>query len=216
MLPFTTLMLRFSLSPIEFARAYCEAFASAAPSVPPKLVAPRLDPSNGAATAVAPRCSGNRVPSDQSGNSGKVMSNQFYDSQVATVSYQILFTKRDNEALLDSETTTVAKTMTGNGFASWKIAEFIRKDEDLEKPEAWSDDDYDEFTEVVDSKHRLKEEYLEFLQVDYQIISTFDRKAPRYDQDQVAVLRKIADAIEKNQNPNLASAQRGNPGTRPK
>jgi hypothetical protein len=192
MLPFTTLLLRLSLSPIEFARAYCESFASAAPNVPPRLLAPRLDPSNGNATAAARSC-GNRVPSDQSINSAKAMNTQFYDTQVATVSYQILFTKRDKEALFEKETTTVAKTMTGSGFASWKIAEFIRKDQDLKKPEAWSDDDYAEFTEVVGGKHRLKEKYFEFLQVDFQIISTFDRKPST---DQVAVLRDIANAIQ--------------------
>jgi hypothetical protein len=190
MLPFTTLLLRLSLSPIEFARAYCEAFASAAPKVPPKLLAPKLDVSSGVPKV---RGSGNHVPSYQSGNSGNVMSTQFYETQVASVSYQILFTKRDKEALLEKEITTVAKAMTGSGFASWKIAQFIKKDEDLKKPAEWEQKDYDEFTEDFHGKRKLKDKYLEFLQVEYQIMSTFDRQPST---DQVVVLREIANAIK--------------------
>lgn len=191
MLPFTTLLLRVSLAPLEFARAYCEAFASAAPNV-----APKLNSSNGAAlTAATGISSGNRgVPSDRTRNSAMAMNTQFYENQVATVEYQILFTKRDSEALLEHKTTTVAKAMTGNGFASWKIAQFVLDKDGFEKPAEWKAPDLTTFANQVGttSKYKLKDEYVEFLQVDYQIISTFDRKPST---DQVTVLRDIAAAI---------------------
>jgi hypothetical protein len=203
MLPFTTLLLRFSLSPIEFARAYCEAFASAAPSAPPKLLAPRLDLSNGTATAAARSC-GNRVPSDQSINSAKAMNTQFYDTQVATVEYQILFTKRDSETLLEHNTTTVATAMTASGFASWKIAQFVLGD-GFVRPAEWSDKELHEFAEEIDAssppadpqKYKLRPPYLQFLQVEYQVLGTLDRKPPKYEKDEVDALRDIAEAIKK-------------------
>ena len=42
----------------------------------------------------------------------------------------------------------------------------------------------------------LKSENLKYLQVDYHVISTFDRKPPRYDAEQVDALREIAAAIK--------------------
>jgi hypothetical protein len=223
MLPFTTLMLRLSLSPIEFARAYCEAFASAAPNVPPKLYAPKLDPSNGGAVAAAKAMrSGSRVPPDQSSNSGKAMSTQFYDKQVATVNFQILFTKRDNEALLGSGRVIVTSAMAESGFASWRIALFIRElnfkqngpagpltpADGIAIPVDWTDQQAIDLTLEVYPWNNypnlppaapiqrvigLKPENLKYLQVDHQIISTFDRKPP---QDQIGALREIADAIK--------------------
>jgi hypothetical protein len=43
----------------------------------------------------------------------------------------------------------------------------------------------------------LKPENLKYLEFDYHVISTFDRKPPRYDAEQVDALLKIAEAIEK-------------------
>jgi hypothetical protein len=193
MLPFTALLVRASLAPFEFARAYCEAFASAAPNVRPRLSAPKVDPSNGSSKVRDPE---SRVPSYQSGDSDKVMSTQFYDNQVATVSYQILFTKRDKEALLEEKTTTVAKMMTGSGFASWKIAQFVTDQHGFPAPREWQTTDLNTFTTPVSGppdRYTLKPEYYEFLQVDYQVINTFDRKPP---QDEIGALREIATAIK--------------------
>jgi hypothetical protein len=213
MLPFTSFLLSASLAPFEFARAYCEAFASAAPNVPPKLLSPRLDPSNG--TALAPAkvmSSGNRVPSDQLTNSAKTMNTQFYDTQVSTVDYQILFTERDNEAILKSDRTIVTSAMAGSGFASWQISGFVQEElnkrslplaanDGIEKPAKWSDaharelavDVFPPPPAPVQRVIGLKPENLKYLHIDYQIVSTFDRKPPR---DEVGALRDIAAAIK--------------------
>jgi hypothetical protein len=180
MLPFTTSLLRLSfLAPLEIARAYAEAFLPMAFISTPRPPAPKAD----------------RVPLDQSTNPAKTMSTQFYDTQVTTVAYQILFTIRDSEALLKKDITAVAKAMTGSGFTSWIIAQFIREiDKDgLQQPPQWSDEDFKKF---IDGK-TLKKEYLEFLQVEYQVLSTLDRKPPKYDKDEVDVLQHIASTLDK-------------------
>jgi hypothetical protein len=220
MMPFTTSLLPLSfLVPLEIAQAYAEAFLPTSSTVSPKPPAPP-----------------NRVPSDQSTNSAKAMSTQFYDTQVATVNYQILFTKRDNEALLDCGRVIVASAMASSGFASWQISLFIQKlnkkstpltvTDGIPKPEEWSDEQAIELAAEVfpvqpsychpycppycsppasppcPAKTEiqrvigLRPENLKYLQVDYQIISAFDRKPPRYDADQVNALRQIAAAIK--------------------
>jgi hypothetical protein len=211
MLPFTTLLLRVSLAPLEFARAYCEAFASAAPNAAPRLSAPKLNLCNGAeVTAARGIGSGNRVPSDRSSNSAMAMSTQFYDTQVATVNFQILFTKRDNEALLRCGRVIVTSAMAESGFASWQVARFIRdlNSPGIPKPEQWDNEQAIDLAEAAypwtNYPQRpaagritwivgLKPENLKYLQVDHQVISTFNRKPP---QDQIGALRAIADAIK--------------------
>ena len=196
MLPITTSLLRLSLVPLEIARAYGEAFALAASLATPKLPAPQVDSSKGAAVAPA----GNRVPSHQSTNSAKAMSTQFYGTQVATVAYQILFTKRDKEALLEQKTTTVATAMTGSGFASWKIAQFVRDQNGFPRPAEWKQEDVDRFATPVANmsppdtqRYILNDDYLKFLQVEYQVLSTFDRKPPK---DEVDVLERISSTLQ--------------------
>lgn len=199
MLPVTT-SLRLSL---EVARAYAEAFLPKSSIVSPEPPAPP-----------------NRVPSDQSANSAKAMSTQFYDTQVSTVDYQILFTKRDREAVLASDRVLVTGAMASGGFASWQISLFMQKlnkesnplsDKDgIPKPTDWTNDEAIELAvKVVPWRNYprppddpilrvigLKPENLKYLQIDYQVISTFDRKPPRYDEDQVGALREIATAIK--------------------
>lgn len=134
MLPFRTSLLRLSfLMPLEIARAYAEAFLPTAsistPRPPPKA---------------------DRVPSDQPTNPAKTMSTQFYDTQVATVDYQILFTKRNLEAILDSGRVIVTSAMAGSGFTSWQISLFIQKlNAGIPKPEDWTDDEATELAKKV-------------------------------------------------------------------
>jgi hypothetical protein len=174
MLPFTTSLLPLSfLVPLEIAQAYAQAFLPTSSTVSPKPPAPP-----------------NRVPSDQSTNLAKAMNAQFYATQVSTVDYQILFTKRDSEALLEHKTTTVATAMTGSGFASWKIAQFVRNKEGFLPPAEWKPKDLAMFaTPVAGGRYTLNDDYLEFLQVEYQVLSTFDRKPAVYDKDEVDVLK---------------------------
>jgi hypothetical protein len=92
MFPFTTLLV-----PLEITRAYAEAFFPG-PYAAPKLPSSQANSSkDGAAIPI---------------NSAKPMSTQFYDTQVSTVYFQILFTKRNLEAILHKDTVLVT---TANG-----------------------------------------------------------------------------------------------------
>lgn len=128
------------------------------------------------------------------------MNTQFYDSNVATVDYQILFTKRDFETVLEWGTTAVAKAMTGSGFASWKIAQFIRETDEngIKIPSEWKAADIAKLTEpaAVKGGRKLNKLYLEFLQVEYQVLSSLDRKPSKYDKDEVDVLQQISSTLQ--------------------
>jgi hypothetical protein len=188
MFPFTTLLV-----PLEIARAYAEAFFPG-PYAAPKLPSSQANSSkDGAAIPI---------------NSAKPMSTQFYDSQVSTVYFQILFTKRNLEAILHKDTVLVTSAMAGSGFASWQISLFVQRLEKdgIKKPVDWTDDQAVELAEAVDPPDAppkpvkkiigLKPENYKYLQVDHQVISTFDRKPPKYDAEQVDALREIAAAIK--------------------
>jgi hypothetical protein len=188
MFPFTTLLV-----PLEIARAYAEAFFPG-PYAAPKLPSSQANSSkDGAAIPI---------------NSAKPMSTQFYDSQVSTVYFQILFTKRNLEAILHKDTVLVTTAMAGSGFASWQISLFVQRLEKdgIKKPVDWTDDQAVELAEAVDPPDAppkpvkkiigLKPENYKYLQVDHQVISTFDRKPPKYDAEQVDALREIAAAIK--------------------
>lgn len=126
------------------------------------------------------------------------MTTNFYDSNVATVEYQIIFTKRDYEAVLEHRTTAVAKAMSGSGFASWKIAEFIRRmDEDgIDRPPDWTEEQAKRLGKVEGEKvKKLHRKNLEYLQVEYQVLSTLDRKPAKYEKDKVDALQEIARKI---------------------
>ena len=261
MFPFTALLV-----PLEIARAYAEAFFPG-PYVAPKLPAWQAHSSKvGAAIPTEFMSFGNPVLSDQPISSAKPMSTQFYDTQVSTVYFQILFTKRNLEAILHKGTVLVTSAMAGSGFASWQISLFVQRlaKDGIKKPADWTDDQAIELAEEVcpprtpegarsayAANHTnaaaaaavaaadkleaasptspltspliscaeldcltanldaalakmpvekiigLKPENLKYLQVDHQVISTFDRKPPRYDAEQVDALREIAAAIKK-------------------
>ena len=188
MFPFTTLLV-----PLEIVRAYSEAF------YPGPYVAPKLPASQANSSKV-----GAAIPID----SAKPMSTHFYDTQVSTVYFQILFTKRNLEAILHKDTVLVTTAMAGSGFASWQISLFVQRLEKdgIKKPVDWTDDQAVELAEAVDPPDAppkpvkkiigLKPENYKYLQVDHQVISTFDRKPPKYDAEQVDALREIAAAIK--------------------
>jgi hypothetical protein len=187
MFPFTTLLV-----PLEIARAYSEAFYPG-PYVAPKLPASQANSfKDGAATPI---------------DSAKPMSTHFYDTQVSSVYFQILFTKRNLEAILYKDTVLVTNAMAGSGFASWQISLFVQRLEKdgIDKPVNWTDEQAVELAEKVEPAPGtksvgkiigLKPENLKYLEFDYHVISTFDRKPPRYDAEQVDALLKIADAIK--------------------
>jgi hypothetical protein len=198
MFPFTTLLV-----PLEIARAYAEAF------FPGPYVASKSPASQANSSEV-----GVTIPI----NSAKPMSTQFYDTQVSTVYFQILFTKRNLEAILDKGTVLVTSAMTEGGFASWQISLFVQRlnakstplleKDGIPKPAEWTDDQAVELAvevfpvrtsgskDPVKKIIGLKPENLKYLQVDYQVVSTFDRKPARYDAEQVEALREIAAAIK--------------------
>ncbi len=187
MFPFTTLLV-----PLEIARAYAEAF------LPGPYEAPNLPASQANSSKV-----GATIPI----NSATPMSTHFYDTQVSTVYFQILFTKRNLETILHKDTVLVTSAMTDSGFASWQISLFVQRleKEGIEKPVDWTDEQATKLAEKVNPPITpgappkiigLKPENLKYLQFDYHVISTFDRKPPRYDAEQVDALREIAAAIK--------------------
>ena len=133
------------------------------------------------------------------------MSTHFYDTQVSTVYFQILFTKRNLEAILYKDTILVTSAMAGSGFASWQISLFVQRLREglalisrsigrTSKQPSWRR----RLTLPIYSRAKiigLKPENLKYLEFDYHVISTFDRKPPRYDAEQVDALLEIADAI---------------------
>ena len=130
------------------------------------------------------------------------MSTNFYETQVATVDYQIIFTRRDFEAVLEHGTTSVAKAMSGNGFASWRIAQYIRDTGgviDVPSIPEWADRTVAELNKILDTdlggNRVLRRDALEYLQVEFQVLSTLERKPTRYDQDKVTALDLIAAGV---------------------
>ena len=49
------------------------------------------------------------------------------DDQLKLVRYKILFVKRDYETAFPEQEDLVPDNMTGDGFAAWKVAEFIQQ-----------------------------------------------------------------------------------------
>jgi hypothetical protein len=217
MLPFTTMLLRLSLTPLEIARAYSEAFSSGKSIRGPELTTPKVDPREGAGPAAARSISSVKcLPAGQSTNLANAMNTQFYDNKVTTVNFQILFTKQGSEAMLDQGRVLVTEAMTDAGFASWQISLFLQRlnqgleaanlnySSGIEKPTNWTDLQAIQLAERVHPWSGdppsapisrvigLKRENLKYLQVDHQIINAFDRKPST---DQVAALRDIASAI---------------------
>jgi len=139
---------------------------------------------------------------------------EFYDTSLYTVDYQILFVKRDKEALLEKGTTIVAKTMTGGNFDAWKIAQFIEEltSEGIHIPQdwrgknldsivsKWGEEDPEKRKKIPENKRLikgLKPESLEYLDVRHQIVSTVDRRQPHYEEKKTEALERIADTIGK-------------------
>ena len=101
--------------------------------------------------------------------------------------------------------------MAGSGFASWQISLFVQRlgKDGIDKPVNWTDEQAAKLAEDVkpplvpgappNSVKKiigLRPENLKYLEFDYHVISTFDRKPPRYDAEQVDALLEIADAIK--------------------
>jgi hypothetical protein len=67
---------------------------------------------------------------------------------------------------------------------------------DIAEIEAWADKDERERAKVVTGNPpQLRRDVLEYLQVEYQVLNTLDRKPAKYDQDKVDALEKIAARI---------------------
>lgn len=124
----------------------------------------------------------------------------FQSTDLSTVKYQVLFTKRDLEAILEDRTQVVSKTVTDSGFASWKIGEFISQlmKNGIPKPTSWSAADaesigrYDPKTQRITA---INSDELDNLEVEYQVLSVSERKQANYDKDTVSALEKIAQKL---------------------
>jgi len=120
------------------------------------------------------------------------MNQEFYDTNITTVRYQIINAKRDKEKLLEDEVDVVTDSLTPEAFTAWKIAEYTRA--------------------------HPQEKDMKFLRVTYQILSTTPREEPQYDKEDSKALREIADNLRHGvktypaKNPGKKSANPPKPG----
>lgn len=110
------------------------------------------------------------------------------------VSYSILFTKRDYEAVLAEESQTLVNYSTNAGsYGGLKIAEFITKvvQGGIPRPSIWKDKDYP--PDTVDECHwTIPEEDKKYITFEYHVERRLPRQESEYDKEQVEVLRKLS------------------------
>ena len=132
------------------------------------------------------------------------MSDSFYDNNASVVQYQVVFLKRDWEALLHDEMTLVTSNMDGNGLTAWKIAEFVQAMGRCEVPvpnkwlgrldELPGKGNYQE-KDGVYYMTGLREDDKKYLRITYQILDVLTREEPEYDKDQTKAVEAIANAL---------------------
>ena len=129
---------------------------------------------------------------------------EFSEDYCTVVDYQIVFVKRDYEAMLDSRSAIVVESMDGNGFTAWKIAEFIdrMKSGHIELPHEWEKSKLDVVPgtgnyDLKDNKLTgLSKDDQKELRVTFQILQTVDRPAAQYEEDKVDALKDIASTLK--------------------
>ena len=134
------------------------------------------------------------------------MDKDLQDDDLKLVRYKILFVKRDYETAFPEMEEMVSDNISGETFASWKIAEFIQK---LGKGEVktsgkmsgyWLGKHTDQYTDkqtdaVFYILRSLDEDDKKFLRVYYEVLQRFPREKLRYEEDQLKHLKDIATGV---------------------
>jgi hypothetical protein len=127
------------------------------------------------------------------------------DDQLKLVRYKILFVKRDYETAFPEREELVPDNLTGEGYAAWKVAEFIQRLTERrtyipsdwkkgDKPKYPEEDKYTENTKDGWVLLGLPEKDKKYLRVYFEVLERYVREE---DEDtEVDVLREIRDAIK--------------------
>jgi len=126
------------------------------------------------------------------------------DDQLKLVRYKILFVKRDYETAFPEKEELVADNITGEGFAAWKVAEFIQQlgDKKTYIPSDWKKGDKPKYPEEAKYTEHTKDGWVllglaerdkKYLRVFFEVLERYVREE---DEDtDVDVLREIRDEI---------------------
>jgi hypothetical protein len=152
------------------------------------------------------------------------MDKDLQDDDLKLVRYKILFVKRDYETAFEEKEELVYDNMTGDSFASWKVAQFIQalKDEKVKVSGKWDayhrkhrkwkhpnpllpepDDNATEHEREEWRKEAsmhlisLEEDDKKYLRVYYEVLQRFPREKLRYEEEHLEVLREIRDKMPK-------------------
>lgn len=139
------------------------------------------------------------------------------DDMLKLVRYKILFVKRDYEVAFPEREELVHDNMTAEGFAAWKVAEFIQRLNREEIPDKWrkkhyprkcdngDDGEYEKRDEECEKGEAKpwKKEYVKWLDEDdkkylrvyFEVLARYEREGANYDRDQIEVLKQIRDRI---------------------
>ena len=127
------------------------------------------------------------------------------DDQLKLVRYKILFVKRDYETAFPEQEELVPDNMTGEGYAAWKVAEFIQRlgDKKTYIPSDWKTGDKPKYPEETKYTEKTKDGWVllglperdkKYLRVYFEVLERYVREE---DEDtEVDVLREVRDAIK--------------------
>ena len=119
--------------------------------------------------------------------------------EIKLISYSILFTKRDAEAILQPEREEIVDYATsGAPLAGIKVAEFFEHlhRDGIPWPPAWKERPSDQYPEIGQRIRRIPEEDLKYVDFICEVRERRAKAEPAYDKEQIEVLRKIKDTLK--------------------
>ena len=139
------------------------------------------------------------------------------DDMLKLVRYKILFVRRDFEHAFPEREDLVYDSMDGSAFAAWKVAEFIQELHKGETPvpPKWVARNYPEPKYVRNGKLiGLDDEDKKYLRVYYEVLERYVREKFYYEEQQIEILRKIAENMQ-SQRPGMSPAAPSGPAAGP-
>jgi hypothetical protein len=119
--------------------------------------------------------------------------------EIKLVSYSIVFTKRDAEAILQPEREEIVDYATcGASLAGIKVAEFFEhlQRDGIPWPPAWKEPPSDQYLEVGQRIRRIPEADLKYVDFICEVRERRAKAEPAYDKEQIEVLQKIKDTLK--------------------
>jgi len=127
--------------------------------------------------------------------SAKMPDTNLNDDMLKLVRYKILFIKRTYEFAFKEKDELVRENRTDSAFTAWKIAEFVQSLDRIEVPETWKE--YPEGRTKRDGKEYISDlgDDKKFLRVYFEVLQRYAREKLLYEEDQLAALKGIRQAI---------------------